>query len=102
MKANDVRWRDGRAFTLAYNAGDDVVAIAEEAYRRFSSENALNTDAFPSLRRIQADVVGIVGDWLEAGTEGAGFMTTGGTESILMALTRSRSWKRPASFRCGS
>ena len=54
MKVNDVRWRDGRAFTLAYNAGADVIGVAEEAYRRFSSENALNTDAFPSLRRIQS------------------------------------------------
>ncbi len=90
MKAHDVRWRDGRAFTLAYNAGDEVVALAEEAYRRFSTENALNTDAFPSLRRVQADVVGIVGSWLEAGEDGAGFMTTGGTESILMAVKAAR------------
>ena len=90
MKANDVRWRDGRAFTLAYCAGEDVVSVAEEAYRRFSSENALNTDAFPSLRRIQADVVAIVADWLQAGDEGAGFMTTGGTESLLMAVKGAR------------
>jgi sphinganine-1-phosphate aldolase len=90
LKANDVKWRDGYSFTLAYNAGADVVAVAEEAYRRFSTENALNTDAFPSLRRIQGDVVGIVSDWLEAGSDGAGFMTTGGTESILMAVKAAR------------
>ncbi len=90
MKANDVRWRDGHAFTLAYSAGEDVVAVAEEAYRRFSTENALNTDAFPSLRTLQADVVGIVGDWLQAGTDGAGFMTSGGTESLLMAVKGAR------------
>jgi sphinganine-1-phosphate aldolase len=90
MKANDVRWRDGYAFTLAYCAGADVLEVAEEAYRRFGSENALNTDAFPSLRRIQSDVVGIVGDWLQAGPDAAGFMTTGGTESILLAVKGAR------------
>jgi glutamate/tyrosine decarboxylase-like PLP-dependent enzyme len=90
MKSGDVRWRDGRAFTLAYHAGDDVLAVAEEAYRRFGAENALNTDAFPSLRRIQSDVVAIVGDWLQAGPNAAGFMTTGGTESILMAVKAAR------------
>jgi sphinganine-1-phosphate aldolase len=90
MKQNDVRWREGRAFTLAYNAGDDVIAVAEEAYRRFSTENALNTDAFPSLRRIQSEVVGIVTDWLEGGAEAAGFMTTGGTESLLLAVKAAR------------
>lgn len=90
FKTNDVRWRDGRAFTLAYTAGDDVLAVAEAAYARFASENALNTDAFPSLRRIQADVVSAVGQWLEAGDDGAGFMTSGGTESILLAVKAAR------------
>ena len=90
FKERDVKWRDGHAFTLAYNAGDDVLAVAEAAYAKFSTENALNTDAFPSLRRIQAEVVDIVGDWLQVGPGGAGFMTTGGTESILMAVKAAR------------
>jgi sphinganine-1-phosphate aldolase len=90
LKAADVRWRDGRAFTLVYYGGAEVLAVAEEAYRRYSSENALNTDAFPSLRTIQSDVVAIVGDWLQAGDEGAGFMTSGGTESILLAVKAAR------------
>jgi glutamate/tyrosine decarboxylase-like PLP-dependent enzyme len=90
LKVNDVRWRDGRAFTLVYYGGDDVLAVAEEAYRKYSSENALNTDAFPSLRTLQAEVVGFVGDWLQAGDDGAGFMTSGGTESILMAVKAAR------------
>jgi glutamate/tyrosine decarboxylase-like PLP-dependent enzyme len=90
MKQHDVRWREGRAFTLAYYAGDDVAQVADEAYRRFSGENALNTDAFPSLRRIQAEVVDIAGTWLGAGPDAAGFMTSGGTESLLMAVKASR------------
>ena len=90
LKQHDVRWRDGRAFTLVYYGGDDVLAVAEEAYRKYSSENALNTDAFPSLRTLQAEVVAFVGDWLQAGEDGAGFMTSGGTESILMAVKAAR------------
>jgi sphinganine-1-phosphate aldolase len=90
MKAKDVRWRDGRAFTLVYHGGDDVIAVAEEAYRRFGADNALNADAFPSLRRIQAEVVDIVIGWAQGGPEAAGFMTSGGTESILMAVKASR------------
>ncbi len=90
FKEHDVRWREGAAFTLAYSAGPEVEAVAQDAYRRFSSENALNTDAFPSLKRIQNDVVGIVGDWLEAGPDGAGFLTSGGTESLLLAVKGAR------------
>ncbi|MFM8451669.1 MAG: aspartate aminotransferase family protein, partial [Acidimicrobiaceae bacterium] len=86
MRSRDVRWRDGRAFSLAYNAGPDALAVAEEAYRRFSGENALSTDAFPSLKQIQAEVVAMAGVWLGATPSSAGFMTSGGTESILMAV----------------
>jgi glutamate/tyrosine decarboxylase-like PLP-dependent enzyme len=89
-RAHDVRWREGRAFTLAYSAGPDVVAVAEEAYRRFSTENGLNTHAFPSLQRIQHDVVEIVNGWFEGGPEAAGFITSGGTESLLLAVKGAR------------
>jgi glutamate/tyrosine decarboxylase-like PLP-dependent enzyme len=90
MRARDVRWREGRAFSLAYNAGPDALAVAEEAYRRFSGENALSTDAFPSLKQIQAEVVAMAGVWLGATPNTAGFMTSGGTESILMAVKAAR------------
>ena len=99
MRGGDVRWRDGRAFTLAYNAGPEVVALAEEAYRRFSGENALNTDAFPSLRRMQNDVVKHVLGWTHGDADSAGFMTSGGTESLILcvraALKRAEREGRP-------
>ncbi|NBR00830.1 MAG: aspartate aminotransferase family protein, partial [Actinobacteria bacterium] len=86
MRSRDVRWRDGRAFTLAYNAGPEVVALAEEAYRRFSGENALNTDAFPSLRRMQNEVVSRALSWAGGDADSAGFMTSGGTESLILCV----------------
>ncbi len=90
LRSNDVQWREGRAFTLAYSAGPEVEALAADAHRRFATENALNTDAFPSLRTIQAEVVAFVGSWLDAGPDGAGFMTSGGTESLLLAVKAAR------------
>ncbi len=90
FKQHDVKWREGRAFTLAYNAGTEVTSIAEEAYRRFSTENGLNTHAFPSLQRIQSEVVSIVAGWFEGGSDAAGFITSGGTESLLLAVKAAR------------
>ena len=90
MAANDVQWNMGRVFSLAYDAGADVRAIADRAYASFSSANALNTDAFPSLRTMQAEVVSIVQSWVQAPPSSAGFMTSGGTESILMAVKAAR------------
>lgn len=94
LRVDDVRWREGRAFSLAYSAGPEVHALADEAYRRYSGENALNTDAFPSLRRMQADVVAIVAEWVGAGPQAAGVMTSGGTESILLAVKAARERSR--------
>jgi len=89
-RVGDVRWREGRAFSLAYYAGPEAAQVAEEAYRRFSGENALNTHAFPSLAQMQAEVLSIVGQWLGADDKSAGFFTSGGTESLLMAVKAAR------------
>jgi len=76
LRADDVDWRNGKVFSLAYYAGPQAIAVAEDAYRRFSGENALSTDAFPSLRIMQQDVLSMVGPWLGAHKDSAGFMTS--------------------------
>lgn len=86
FRSHDVRWRDGRCFTLAYSISPEVLSLAEEAYRRYSGENALNTSAFPSLRRMQQEVVDIVAGWVHGDDATAGFMTSGGTESLVLVV----------------
>jgi glutamate/tyrosine decarboxylase-like PLP-dependent enzyme len=90
LQGHDIDWKSGRAFSLAYYAGEDVYRLAQEAHARFLSTNALNVAAFPSLRRMQDDVVKMTADLLHGGPEAAGFMTTGGTESILLAVKAAR------------
>jgi sphinganine-1-phosphate aldolase len=90
LARKDVDWKAGRAFSLAYYAGPEVHALATEANARFHSTNALNTGAFPSLARMQSDVVSAVAGLLGGGGEAAGFMTSGGTESLLLAVKAAR------------
>ncbi len=94
MAEGDVRWRSGRAFSLAYDAGDDVYDLAKEVNGRFMSTNALNPFAFPSLGLMQSEVVGMVSELLHGGEEAAGYMTTGGTETILLAAEAARNGGR--------
>jgi len=89
MRTDDAQWQDGRTFGLVYDGGAEVHAIAEEASAMFLHENALNTVAIPSLGQIQREVVGAMAELLH-GPEGSGFMTSGGTESILMAVKAAR------------
>jgi glutamate/tyrosine decarboxylase-like PLP-dependent enzyme len=56
----------------------------------FLHENALNVAAFPSLAEIQSEVVGACAALFHAPDGAAGFMTSGGTESILSAVKAAR------------
>lgn len=94
MAAGDVKWRDGKAAVYVFNAGEDVERVQKEAYAMFASENGLGPAAFPSLARMEREVVAN-GLALLHGPEGAaGSMTSGGTDSILMAVKASRDYAR--------
>ena len=90
LQSDDVDWKGGKVFSLAYYAGEEIYDVARAANDRFLSTNALNPAAFPSLRRMQSEVVETVAGWLGGGPDAAGFMTTGGTESLLMAVKAAR------------
>ena len=88
-RAGDVAWRDGRVWSLVYDAGEDVAAVAREAYLAFFAENGLGRLAFPSLARFEREVVEMMAGLL--GAEAAwGAMTSGGSESILLAVKTAR------------
>ena len=88
-RVDDVRWQEGRTFGMVYDAGPEVHEVVETVAAMFLHDNALNTLAFPSLGRIQSEVVGMTADLLH-GEGAAGFVTSGGTESILMAVKAAR------------
>ena len=95
-RAADVDWRRGRIGLYVHYAGDDVLDVAKEAYQRFFSENALGPKAFPSLRHFEDDLVGWALDLLHAPVAGTGVVSSGGTESIFLALATAREWARNA------
>jgi len=90
LGARDANWRAGRLAVYVFHAGDDVLQVAKEAYGLYQSENALGPMAFPSLRQMEADVVGMGLSLLHAPESARGSMTSGGTESILMAVKTCR------------
>jgi glutamate/tyrosine decarboxylase-like PLP-dependent enzyme len=88
--SGDVDWRHGRAAVYVFHAGDDVLRVAHEAYALFQSENALGPLAFPSLRRMEQEVVEIGLELLHAPDGACGNMTSGGSESIFLAVKTCR------------
>jgi glutamate/tyrosine decarboxylase-like PLP-dependent enzyme len=91
---DDADWRAGRLFSLVYHP--DRPALEETlaaVSREYLAENALNPFRFPSLARLERETADMVADLLH-GTPGAGGLTSGGTESILVAVYVARELAR--------
>lgn len=89
-KARDANWRGARTFSLVFPAGDEVEEILHDACNLYLHENALNPLRFPSLREMEIDVVGDTAALLHAPEGSGGCLTSGGTESIVMAVYAAR------------
>jgi glutamate/tyrosine decarboxylase-like PLP-dependent enzyme len=93
-RADDLGWREGRAFSLVYNSGDhEHERLLEAVARSYQHDNALNPFAYPSLLRIELELVAMAADLFGAPAD-AGAITSGGTESIFLAVQTARDQAR--------
>jgi len=96
--AGDIDWRGGRAPLYVFSATQEVQALGQAAFNEFFSENALGARrAFPSLMRMEREVIGMGLDLFHGREGGVGNMTSGGTESIVMAVKAARDCARKRS-----
>lgn len=93
QSTRDVDWRHGKIWSLVYFADDGVQKLLNDASAMFLYTNGLGPTAFRSLKKFEAEVVAVTADLLGY-SEAAGNMTSGGTESILMAVKAARDWAR--------
>jgi glutamate/tyrosine decarboxylase-like PLP-dependent enzyme len=86
LRRGDARWEQGRTFSLVYHAGDEHTEFLKRAHNLYFSENALNPGAFRSLLRLENEAVAMTGAMLHGDEHTAGTLTSGGSESIFMAV----------------
>ena len=88
--AADIDWRGGKAFSLVYNVDDhEHEDLIEQVALRYLHDNALNPFKYPSVLQMELDVIAMACQML--GTEpNAGSMSSGGTESIFLAVQVAR------------
>lgn len=86
FRKEDVRWHENRAFSLVFHHSDEHTEFLKEAHGLFFDGNGLNPMAFASLRRFEHDVVRMAASLLNGDDNTVGTMTSGGTESIMLAV----------------
>lgn len=92
--ADDPDYKAGRLWSLVYwldEAHDDFLG---DAYQAFSSANGLNPTAFKSLKRLETEIIASVATLLHGTPDVCGIVTSGGTESCLLAVKTYRDMAR--------
>jgi sphinganine-1-phosphate aldolase len=93
-RRDDAPWREGRIFSLIYHPDDPVLEeLLVATSREYLAENALNPRRFPSLARLETEAADMVSALLH-GPAGTGGLTSGGTESIFVAVSVARAIAR--------
>jgi len=90
-RRDDTETRGGRAWGFVYDSGlAEADAVVEEAFVEFLKLNALDPTAFPSLLRLENEVVAMCIAHLQGPPEAVGNFTSGGTESCMLAVKSAR------------
>jgi sphinganine-1-phosphate aldolase len=89
-------WEAGRASGAVYNGDQAHIDFVTRAYALHSQSNPLHPDIWPSASKFEAEIVAMTARMLHAepGSDVCGTVTSGGTESILIAMKAYRDWAR--------
>ncbi len=95
MKSGDADWQNGRVPLYLFKATDAAYEAGKAGFFEFFSENALGAGrAFPSVKQMETEIVDMALGLFNAPDGAQGFLSTGGTESIVLAVQACRDWSR--------
>ncbi|MEZ4382550.1 MAG: aminotransferase class V-fold PLP-dependent enzyme [Nannocystaceae bacterium] len=94
FRARDLTWRDGRTWAYVYDPGADAEAVIKRAFTMYLSENGLDPTSFPSILRLENELVAMAAAHLGGDAATVGNFTSGGTESIFCAVKAARDHAR--------
>lgn len=91
-KGKDLDWKSGRVMGYVYYPGEKAHDVIDEAYTMYLTENALDPTSFPSLLRLENEIVAMTADLLRGDKQVVGNFTSGGTESLILAVKTARDY----------
>ncbi len=94
LKKDDIDWKSGKTWSMVYYVDEPHLELIQQAHNRYFSENAINPFAFKGLRRMEEELISIAGQLLHGDEDTVGTISSGGTESIILAVYTYREWAR--------
>jgi sphinganine-1-phosphate aldolase len=79
-------WSQGNLTGAVYSLDEELSTIQAKALALFNKSNLLHPDIFASTRQMEAEVIRMTLDLFDADALSCGSVTSGGTESILLAV----------------
>ena len=87
-------WTKGTQSGTVYNGNPDLTKVMTEVYGMAAWTNPLHPDTFPGIRKMEAQIVRMACNIFNGSSEACGTVTSGGTESIVLACKAYRDWAR--------
>ncbi len=94
LRRDDPDYRRGRTWSLVYYLDEAHEHFISRAYALYSPANGLNPTAFRSLKKIESDIIAMIAELFHGDGEVCGVLTSGGTESCLLAVKTYRDYGR--------
>jgi sphinganine-1-phosphate aldolase len=86
----------GRISGCVYSKSEKIDNLMAKVYPLFERSNPLHPDIYPGVRKMEAEIVNMCANLMKSNNPNAGCFTSGGTESILLAM---RAYKKIAQQR---
>ncbi|MFH1980686.1 MAG: aspartate aminotransferase family protein [Pseudomonadota bacterium] len=94
IRKGDLKWQEGRAFGYVFDPGEEIMDIGKKAYMMFLSENGLDFTVFKSLQIFEKQLARFAASHLGGDADVVGNFSSGGTESIILAVKTARDYAR--------
>jgi len=100
--SEEAKWKDGFVSGAVYHGDSGHIDFLNKIYALNSQSNPLHSDVWPSTSKFEAEIISMTANMLGAGGVGGdseddeicGVISSGGTESILLAMKAYRDWAR--------
>ncbi|BES93795.1 DegT/DnrJ/EryC1/StrS aminotransferase family [Nesidiocoris tenuis] len=85
-------WKEGFVSGAVYYYDEKLIDLLTNVYSRASYTNPLHSDVFPGVNKMEAEVVAMAARLFHGSSTACGTMTSGGSESIIMACKAYRDY----------